>query len=106
MSELTDIIFNLSKQFKVTVRPRSLDEYKQFADKVKQDCKNLGIEDTLYIYYFLKREYPYLTCKDMAEILELSKSNYSKKKDKWDFEIKTYDDVKDNISKIQSQLKI
>lgn len=104
MSELTDIIFNLSKQFKVTIRPRSLVEYREFAEKIKEDCKKLNIFDNLYVYYFIKEHYPYLTCKDMADILELSKSNYSKKKDKWDFEIKTYDDVKANIEMLRNKI--
>jgi len=36
--------------------------------------------------------------------MDLSMSNYSKKKEKWIFEINTYDDVKHNIEEIKRLL--
>mgnify|MGYP003520953642 FL=1 len=105
MSEVIETISKLSEQFKVTIRPKSLDEYKDYLYKIKTICIGNEIEpENIYVYYFLKEKYPYLTCKDMATIMQLSISNYSQRKEKWIFEIKTYDDVKQNIEKIKSLL--
>jgi competence protein ComGF len=108
MSELTDIIFDLSKQFKIRIRPRSLDDYKLFADKIRAELektvKNINKCHNLYVYYFLKEKYPYLIDKDMADILGITKSNYSQRFPKWDFEIKTYEDVKANIEMLRNKI--
>lgn len=105
MSEVIEYINELQKQFKVTIRPKSLQEYKNYALKLKMTILSTGIkEPAIYIYHFTKEKFPYLTCKDMADIMNLSMSNYSKKKEKWIFEIKTYDDVKQNIKEIKSLL--
>lgn len=105
MSELSDIIQELSKNFKVTIRPKSLEEYRNFAIEIGKTCIYNEIENhNLFIYHFLKEKYAYLTCKDMADIMGLSMSNYTQRKEKWIFEIKTYDDVKQNIEEIKSLL--
>jgi len=105
MSELSDIIQELSKNFKVTIRPKSLEEYRNYLYHIKTICINNEIyPENLYAYHFTKEKYPYLTCKDMADIMDLSMSNYSKKKEKWIFEINTYDDVKQNIEKINKSI--
>jgi hypothetical protein len=105
MSELSDIIQELSKNFKVTIRPKSLDEYRNYLYEIKALCINKEIEpENIYAYHFLKEKYPYLTCKDMSDIMGLSISNYTQRKEKWIFEIKTYDDVKANINKLKDVL--
>lgn len=105
MSEVIEYIKELQKNFKVTIRPKSLQEYNNYALKLKMTILSTGIkEPAIYIYHFLKEKYPYLTCKDMADIMDLSMSNYSQRKEKWIFEIKTYDDVKQNIDRINSVL--
>jgi len=105
MSEVMEYINELQKNFKVTIRPKSLQEYKNYLFQLKMTILSTGIkEPAIYIYHFTKEKYPYLTCKDMADIMGLSMSNYTQRKEKWIFEIKTYDDVKQNIEKIKSIL--
>ena len=105
MSELSDIIQELSKNFKVTIRPKSLEEYRNYLYQIKTLCiSNEIYPESIYAYHFLKEKYPYLTCKDMADIMGLSISNYTQRKEKWIFEIKTYDDVKQNIEEIKRLL--
>lgn len=100
-----EYINELQKNFKVTIRPKSLQEYKNYLFQLKMTILSTGIkEPAIYIYHFTKEKYPYLTCKDMADIMGLSMSNYTQRKEKWIFEIKTYDDVKQNIEKIKSIL--
>jgi hypothetical protein len=102
MSEELEMISRLCDRFKVTIRPKDLTEYKTYAKKIKDlaDCKN----HNLYVNYFLKEKYPYLNDIDLANILEIEKSNYGKYKKKWEFEVKTYDDVKENIDKLKEVL--
>lgn len=106
MSEVTETIQILSEKFRVTIRPISLNEYKLFADSVKEvlnkTIPNIRNKHNMYVYFFLKERYPYLVQSDMAKAMGLKPSNYHHRVSTWDFDIKTYDDVKENIEKIKN----
>ena len=106
MCETSERIAELQKQFNVTIRPKEYITYKSYVELIREQAEKVTERKcrNIYVYLILKEKYPYLIAKDIANIMDISHSNYIQGRDSWEFEFDNYDDVKKNLQKIKSIL--